>query len=314
MCIRDSLRILPKVGEGSRSPAGSRFGQSLVTAPIELPRNLADTRRIAGRAGAGSEPHPDLSDVTMLKAFVDDSGSGGDSKWFVLAGYAGTVEQWDLFDSLWLEALNRHPRIEYFHAAEAESCRGPFQGWDEKQRNAKIDSLIDVIEQCACWSICARVRQSDYDEIIKGRVPRKWDSPYYFLFQILIGSAVTIERLHGDSDPIEFVFDGNERFDKLSDSLVKTFYNREFFKGVVNVSYRDDKKFLPLQAADLFAWQTRRAYSVKEPRRAHYTRSRIVGEKPPHSHIMTRAEISRFMAEMKAEGERLGKPKDMRTW
>jgi hypothetical protein len=123
-----------------------------------------------------------------------------------------------------------------------------------------------------------------------------------------------IERIHGDSEPIEFVFDSNERFDKLSDSLVKTFYNREFFRGVINVAYRDDKKVLPLQSADLFAWQTRRAFCSDEPRRQHYTRARNAGPKTPHTHIMTREEIEEFMAEMRAVGRRLGKPDDITKW
>jgi hypothetical protein len=36
--------------------------------------------------------------VHALRAFIDDSGSGGDSPWFVLAGYLGTVEAWEAFD------------------------------------------------------------------------------------------------------------------------------------------------------------------------------------------------------------------------
>jgi hypothetical protein len=52
----------------------------------------------------------------VLKAFIDDSGSGGDSPWYVLAGYLGTVEGWDLFDGQWEEVLHEPPYIEYFRA------------------------------------------------------------------------------------------------------------------------------------------------------------------------------------------------------
>jgi len=130
----------------------------------------------------------------MLKAFVDDSGSGGDSTWFVLAGYVATVEQWNTFDSRWLDALHAHPRIEYFNASDAESLKGQFSGFAVDERNKKIDLLLDVIEMSVDWSICARLIQKNYDDLIKGRVPKRWDSPYYFLFPILIGSVVTIER------------------------------------------------------------------------------------------------------------------------
>jgi hypothetical protein len=50
----------------------------------------------------------------VLKAFIDDSGSGGDSPWYVLARYLGTVEGCDSFDAQWNEVLHRNPRVEYF--------------------------------------------------------------------------------------------------------------------------------------------------------------------------------------------------------
>jgi Protein of unknown function (DUF3800) len=59
----------------------------------------------------------------MLKAFIDDSGSGGDSPWFVLAGYVGTVEAWDAFEQSWRTVLDVSPKLEYFKASEAESLR-----------------------------------------------------------------------------------------------------------------------------------------------------------------------------------------------
>jgi hypothetical protein len=55
----------------------------------------------------------------------------GDSRCFVLAGYVSTVDKWDAFDALWIDALNTHPRIEYFKASEAESLKGQFAGFTE---------------------------------------------------------------------------------------------------------------------------------------------------------------------------------------
>jgi hypothetical protein len=105
----------------------------------------------------------------MLKAFVDDSGSGGDSTWFVLAGYVATVEQWDSFDVRWLDTLHTSPRIAYFKASEAESLKGQFLGFTADERNKKIDSLLDVIEGSVSWPICARLRQENYNASIKGQ-------------------------------------------------------------------------------------------------------------------------------------------------
>jgi hypothetical protein len=90
--------------------------------------------------------------AAVLKAFIDDSGSGGDSTWYVLAcacrlSSLGTVEGWDSFDSQWTTVLHADPYIEYFKASEAESLRpdGQCAGVNKKQRNPKIDAFIEVI-------------------------------------------------------------------------------------------------------------------------------------------------------------------------
>src|SRR5271166_3973486 len=85
--------------------------------------------------------------VSAMRAFVDDSGSGGDSPWYVLAGYVGTVEAWDRFDTSWQAVLDGPPKLEYFKASEAESLRpnGQWRGITKEERNARIAALIKVI-------------------------------------------------------------------------------------------------------------------------------------------------------------------------
>jgi hypothetical protein len=222
--------------------------------------------------------------VTMLKAFIDDSGSGGDSPWYVLAGYISSVEDWDEFDPEWKSVLDSRPRIEYFKAREAESRRDQFEGFTEDQRNSKIDSLIAVIQKHVRQAIHVRVKQKHYNRIIKANgVPPRWDNPYYFLFPEILASAVVAEKYFGSSDPLEFVFDSSEQHDKPS----RRFYGHAWEQGsltgrVANVFYRDEKIFLPLQAADLLAWQVRRRFSVStEPRRVHFEESQKCCRKPP---------------------------------
>jgi hypothetical protein len=259
--------------------------------------------------------------VTVLKAFIDDSGSGGDSPWVVLAGYVGTVEAWDLFDPQWRAVLNAPPRIEYFKASEAESLRtdGQWAGVTEGQRDAKLDALIKVIQRCAKRAVSIRVRQKHYDEVIKGNVPPMWDNPYYFLFMGYIAVATSIEKFFYNDEPTEFVFDNQEQFEKTSDRLYRGMINYERFAGrAANVAYRNDKKILPLQAADLLAWQIRRAYSVpREPRRPQFDSAQQCSE-PPYVHTLTRKELLELVFRMDAHAEAmaaaLGFPPGTRPW
>jgi hypothetical protein len=187
----------------------------------------------------------------MLRAFIDDSGSGGDSPWYVLAGYTGTVEGWGSFDAGWCSVLRAPPQIEYFKSSEAERLhsRSQWAGISEEQRNLKIDALIEVIGRCSRRSICARIRQRDYDQLVKGNIPPRWDSPYYFLLPAIVGAAINIERLDGGSEPVDFVFDSDQKHEKGSRQLLPALMPMRSYHGLlVNYTHRDEKDFLPLQS------------------------------------------------------------------
>ncbi len=238
--------------------------------------------------------------MAVLRAFIDDSGSGGDSTWYVLAGYLGTAEGWDSFDSQWTQVLHGDPYVEYFKASEAESLRGPWFGISKEQRDAKIDALIEVIGRCATRSLCVRLRQRDYDEIIKGNLPPLWDNPYYFLFTMAVGAAINIERIDGDSDYVDFVFDEDGQHKKQFNLMLPPLSQMDVLYGkFVNAVRRDEKKFLPLQAADLLAWQTRRFCEPNgEPTRRHFIAAR---DCPPRKHelfILDRRRLTGLMRDM----------------
>lgn len=258
----------------------------------------------------------------MLKAFADDSGSGGDSVWSVLAGYVGTVDAWDRFDSPWQDALHRHPRIEYFKASEAESLRpdGQWAGITERQRDEKINSLIDVIGQHARRPVCVRLKQIDYDEIIKGNIPPAWDSPYYIMLPILAGAIINIERLDGEGESVHLVLDRDDRHQRKFGLLRPAMLPMAALSGkLVNVTREDDKEFLPLQAADLLAWQIRRFWSTTgEAKREHFTAATSCASEEYHQFFLKRKQLQFIMTELKNAAvetalER-GVSPDLRTW
>src|SRR5262245_20319635 len=79
----------------------------------------------------------------MLQAFIDDSGSGGDSRFYILAGFKARIAVWEGFTTEWRAVLDTDPKIDYFKMSEAESLKGPFKGFCTQQRNKKVNNLID---------------------------------------------------------------------------------------------------------------------------------------------------------------------------
>ena len=259
--------------------------------------------------------------VSLLKAFIDDSGSGGDSPWYVLGGYLGTVEGWDSFDDQWSDVLHQHPRIEYFKSSEAESLRGGGQwaGIGNDQRDVKLDALIDVIARCARRAVCARMRQCDYNDFVKGNIPSVWDSPYYFLQTSVIAAAINIERIDGESESVDFVFDRDQKHERRSRKMLPALMPMQSMYGsLVNVSYQAEQDSLPLQAADLVAWQIRRFFSVKEPRRKQFDSAQRSLPKEPHTFVVDRAMAKAMITDMVERAAQLagslGRSPDLRTW
>lgn len=258
----------------------------------------------------------------MLRAFIDDSGSGGDSTWYVLAGYLGTIRGWDSFDSQWTAVLHSHPYVEYFKASEAESLRreGPWAGITKEQRDAKIDALIEVIGRCARRSICVRIKQVDYDQIVKGNVPRKWDSPYFLLFTTVVGAAIMIEGLDGDYDDVDFVFDSDSRHQRQFGLMLPHLGRMRSTDGrFVGAIRGDEKKLLPLQAADLLAWQTRRFCEPnRQPSRKHFCAARDCPPKKSELFVLDRGKLVGIVKDMHEAAAKiagsLGRSRDVRTW
>jgi hypothetical protein len=257
--------------------------------------------------------------VAPLKAFIDDSGSGGDSPWFVLAGYIGTAAAWDSFDKPWRKVLDGPPKLEYFKHSEVYGSDTQWGPFTLEQRNQRIDDLIKVIGKHARRAIYVRLKQKDYDEVIKPYIPPMWQNAYYFLFIGFLSSATGMEKWAGNSRMIEFFFDSNQQVEKPSKKLYGQVCGLPQFAGMVeDIHYKDEKLFWPLQAADLLAWQVRRRFSVEEPERPQYEMALNCPLDTPFVHTITRESLEELGEAMdenaKALWASMGYPESMRKW
>jgi hypothetical protein len=193
---------------------------------------------------------------SLIKSFVDDSGSGGDSRYFVLAGYSAAIEEWETFADAWQKQLDLQPSIEYFKMREAESLRDQFEGWSPEERNAKVESMAAVISKHDLWEASVAIPAQDYHDILEPFLPGTFSDPYLICFDCIIAAFAF---RHRDSK-IDFVFDNDQKNEREARRLYPQIARIIKIPGEIGkIDFEDDKEFVPLQAADLIAWQVRRS-------------------------------------------------------
>lgn len=210
-----------------------------------------------------------------VQAFVDESGDG---RLFVMAGFVAPAEAWFQFNEAWDTALqNPDPAaVEYLSTREAMRLAGQFNGWEADDRDRRTDGLADCAAKHADFRIRVAIPQKHYKAVFAGKLHRELDTPYLMAFFRIMSEMARYQREHGLSEPVNFIFDqrksatearrvrrGWEGYKKFAPDFVRHLIGTE-------PVFEDDKKVLPLQAADLLAWHERMALrSVRLHARAH---------------------------------------------
>jgi len=200
--------------------------------------------------------------AVMYQAFSDDSSSGEGGKTLLLAACVQRYQVWANFAFDWELALALPPSINYFKMREARLLIKEFAGWKASDRDRKIKSLTSVIMAFRPKIICAYVSRALFNETVGKVVPYALRHPYTLIFYPLIIKLAEWQHSAGITLPTDFVFD--EQGDVGAETVLWYEYMKylqpphlQALMGSTPI-FRDDKRILPLQAADLIAWHKRR--------------------------------------------------------
>jgi hypothetical protein len=241
---------------------------------------LAQTERAAAqvwRLVSGYPPGKRENRVMVVlvdpQRIVDASGNEPNSPFFVLGGFVAPAVKWAAFSEAWQAVLDIPPKLEYFRMTEAANMSGQFHrrfGWTEAMRNDRVISFARIARKFASIRVSAWIRRADFDTHILSlpALVRSLgvDNPYVMLVNQIVLAVATFGSQHGVNTPCDYIFDSEEGFDE------EVFANWPNVKRLLELTgrsdvsqfvgerpiFRDDKSFLPLQAADLYAWQVRK--------------------------------------------------------
>jgi hypothetical protein len=204
--------------------------------------------------------------LVVLQAWIDDSGRGkeSDSRVFVLAGYAGPVQKFENLSDDWQRIMAEEPALAYLKGKEANALDRNFKGWTPDERDAKIEKLIASIRKHDLIAISLAVNYRDFNRIL--REPKGvFKNPYGIAFAHIAGWLMYSAHVKAEREEIEMIFDQGvlAREKEIEDAYkgMKWGIPKEAMDLLIGrPRFEDDKRHLPLQAADLFAWNVRRDY------------------------------------------------------
>lgn len=201
----------------------------------------------------------------MLQAYVDDSGSENrPDKRLVLAGYILSANDWANFSVEWAVALAQPPRLAVLHMSAG------FPGFDNKERAAKIDALVEVLSRYRPLSFECMVSRKDYEDILRPNAPYDLRHPYFPCFVGVLSLAAKSVSEEGLEGPIDLIFDAQGNVGAGAAAWYLPIKKRDPHLARLlggPPSFKDDQEALPLQAADLLAWHVRKCSEPKVTRR-----------------------------------------------
>ena len=219
-----------------------------------------------------------------IQVFADESEGAkpGTRNHFVMAGLIGHSDDWALFSDEWRICLGSGPHhLDYFKMKEAAGYSGQFYGWDETERDDKLRALARIINKYAktvTWSVI----DMEAHRKLWAKLPKPRSEPYFWPFQNTIMAACFTLWDAGLREPFEVIFDEQVIFGpraKLWYPVLRAVgQHREPEASTilpVDPMFRNDRDFLPLQAADLYAWTIRKGTNEPDYAGFHWLLSEL---------------------------------------
>ncbi len=213
--------------------------------------------------------------MVVLHAYMDDSGSHKDSHACVVAGYLGGVNRWKEFERRWQQVLDKygvsefHARVFWRRTPEGEGVE-EYKGWNRQRLEEFLGHLVSVIENTAIFPFASGILRSEWSrltlreqKILCGGIPPNLEqSSANALF---LPFQYSIARLTMNCNPglvMHLFFDDNKQtnawaticYTRLK-ALAITEGAADAARKLDGLTFSDSRVALPLQAADLLAWE-----------------------------------------------------------
>jgi hypothetical protein len=202
--------------------------------------------------------------VLLHHVYLDESGTHEGSPVMAVAGYVFKSVQAHRFSREWGRALERF-KLPYAHMTDCATGNGAYKDMSLEDRIQTEKTLIPLIRNRSAVGFSIAVRPGYYEEKMRGHIFPV--SPYSFCL-ITCVHAISQWAYQNGADKVSYFFEAGHRHQNEANTIMGHIHGSSAF-GYVSHAFIDKKFALPLQAADMLAWQS-----------AHFLKRRGEGHKP----------------------------------
>lgn len=208
-----------------------------------------------------------------LTAYFDESGTHKDSHVVAVAGFIASDESWAEFSTEWVSALTEF-KLPFFHMADF-AAKAPGYRWPEELRRGRLQRLLSIIVNHVGVSVGTAIPTALYKKNVVDSVDRLLGGPYGMAAASCFLDLGDIVRPTAES--IACVFErGAEGVGEVTKSYRRLTRDKAFrqYTTLASLSFEDKRKLVPLQAADILAYELHRRVQTQlgldaRPRRNH---------------------------------------------
>jgi hypothetical protein len=197
--------------------------------------------------------------LAMLTAYFDDSGTHGGSDIVLMAGFFAHRNQWDLFDKLWAKQLSApcpgKESLSWFHMAECQAGDGMFLGWKRHETDFLVHELGGIILKTGIYGFGGAMSRKEYERLIVGDYRRATGDAETICIINCFSTLLDLAKVVAPGQEIAIVFDDRPQKKRDIQKIYDIYKDVAGDAGIVSVTFASARKVLPLQAADLLAWE-----------------------------------------------------------
>ena len=219
--------------------------------------------------------------LAALGCYLDESVDANEKKAFSVGAVIGNEAKWQWIEREWKAAL-KSDGIQYFKASDCAALSGEFLKFRknpakatlvEKRKGESIrHKLLEIMGQSRITAFGVSIDMDDFRSVAD--TPQKLDAfgktPFYHCYFLTMYQCASQIKKHVPNDVLAFGYDEHQNYGKHLQKVYDDFKtkNPDVAPYITTLTPFDDKRFIPVQVADLAASVVRRytLWKIAKPR------------------------------------------------